>query len=158
MENTVTSLEGGYKVLPLKDYEVKIAAGTITMFPVGTDRQSGPGMFMTGEKFTSPVDLETAVNVFQKNESSFIFSRVEKTQIDGTPALALDFTKTYYALDGVILENPGAAEGETIHGRVVMAVYQNYLLFKCVMLAPEKTWKSFEPAFKSSIRTLSFIP
>ncbi len=157
MDHPIVNPEGGYKIRPLKSLEATMAGGTLSMFPVKGDRQSGPGMYLSVEKFTSPVDLNTAVNVFIKNEPSYQFSAIDKTLVDTIPARSVDFTTTYHAVDGIVLENPGADEGETIHGRVIIAVFQESRLFKCVMVAPQKYWSSYEPGFMAAIKTLKFL-
>lgn len=157
MDYSVLNPEGGFEIQPLKDYVVKMGGGTLSMFPEKGDRQSGPGMYLTGEKHASPVDLNTAVSIFKNNEPSYVFSDIKNLQIDSIPAQSLDFTMTYRAVDGIILENPGANEGDTIHGRVVIAIIQGTRVFKCVMIAPEKTWKSHEPVFMAALQTVKFI-
>lgn len=157
MDYFVLNPEGGFEIQPLRDYVVKMGGGTLSMFPEKGDRQSGPGMYLSGEKHASPVDLNTAVSIFKNNEPSYVFSDIENMQIDSIPAQSLDFTMTYRAVDGIILENPGANEGDTIHGRVVIAIIQGTRVFKCVMITPEKTWESHEPVFMAALKTLKFI-
>jgi hypothetical protein len=157
MGDLVRNEIGGYEIRGIRDFDVKSSDGMVSMFISGGDHQSGPGLYITSELFQTPVSLEKAFDVMVKNEPANVYTQIEKTLIDGSDGISAYFSTTYHALDGIILENPGAAEGETIKGRTIIIVLDDHRLVKCVMLAPEKTWGEYEPIFQQVISSIKFF-
>lgn len=158
MRNVASNPTGGYQVDRIDEFDVKISAGTVAMFPQNGDRQSGPGMIFTMESFSTPVNLDTAVSGLMKNEPAYSFGDTRIIMIDGIQGRSVDFSTIYHAVDGIILDSPGAAEGENIRGRVSLVSIDKTRLFKCVMLSPERSWGMYESVFKKILASVKFIP
>jgi hypothetical protein len=157
MGTIIRSEVGGFEFQALQGYETKDHMGIVTMYLPDGDHQSGPGMLLIGSLFDQDVSLEQAIAVEIKSSPAYEFSEPQKIQVDGQEGTVLDFSTTYRALDGVILDHPGASEGDIIRGRVILIMLNARQQFKCVMLAPAKDWDNISPRFEKVIQSLEFF-
>lgn len=157
MDEFVRSEAGGYAFLPLQGYETKVSAGTANMFLPGGDPQSGPVIRMEGYLFDAEVDIEKALAVIVKTYPEYSFSKAREIQVGSVEGMYMDFTAVYHAPEGVILENPGAEEGEQINGRVVVVMVNPTQQYRCLMLAPEKSWDDLLPKFEAVLGSVQFF-
>ena len=157
MGATIHSKTGGFEFQALVGYETKEHQGIVSMYLPDGDPQSGPGMLMIGSLFDQDVSLEQAIAVEIKSSPAYDFSEPQAIQIDGQEGAGLDFSTTYQALDGVILANPGASEGDTIRGKLILIMLNPRRQFKCVMLAPERDWDKIYPRFEQVFSNLAFL-
>ncbi len=147
MEKTVRSRSGGFEFQPLEGYKVAEAAGIASMFLPGGDEQSGPGMILSGLIFDQAVSLELAEAVIVKTYPAYTFDKSKPIQVDKIKGLSLEFSSTYHAPDGIILEKPGADEGEEIQGRIIVVMLNPTQQFRCILLAPADQWKDMRHKF-----------
>jgi len=152
----IVSEMGGYSIQSMPDFEIKEAGGFVTMFPPNGDKQSGPGFVISGENFDQQINLKTAIEGIIKNASNHQFDRPLPISVGGSDGLSANYFFTYHALDGVILENPGANEGERIRGQSVVVVLEDHKLIKINCYAPEKLYSSIGPVFNSVLKSIRF--
>ncbi len=157
MDEIIRSEAGGYAFRPLQGYETKVYAGTASMFLPDGDQQSGPGMLMMGYLFDTEVSIEKAAEVIVKTYPEYSFSKAREITIGLTEGVFMDFTSIYHAPDGIILENPGAEEGEQINGRVLVVMVSPTQQYRCLMLAPEKSWNDLLAQFEAVLSSVQFF-
>lgn len=157
MDEIVRSKEGGYEFQPLQGYKTSEAAGTVSMFLPQGDQQSGPGMILSGLNFDQSVSLEQAEAVIRKTYPAYEFGKSKPYKVDQIKGVALDFTTTYHAPDGILLANPGADEGEEIQGRILVVMVSPTRQFRCTMLAPADQWNKIHSRFEKVIKSVQFL-
>lgn len=148
---------GGYAVREIKGFETRVYKGYTSMMPRENDPQSGPSVELYGELFTEPVDLDRAMGAFRIIRPDVDITESRTVQVDGVDGMIIEFIYDYHALDGVIPEFSGADEGENIRGLAVVAVVDGFRLFRCVMIAPDKEWKTYAPVFQGVVESVKFL-
>jgi hypothetical protein len=157
MGELIQNKTGGYEIRSITGYEYRMADGYVYMFPPEGDRQSGPGLIISAEQFQEPINQEKAVEGMVKSEPAYLFSNPIRIQVGGFDGLSMDFTTIYHAVDGIILDNPGADEGEEIHGRAVLVVVDQTRLIKCIFHTPQKDWEKSKILFEDVIKSIKFF-
>lgn len=157
MEKSIRSQSGGFEFRPLEGYKTREAAGTASMFLPGGDEQSGPGMILSGLVFDQPVSLEQAEAVIRKTYPAYEFDQSKPVKVDQIKGLSMEFTTTYHAPDGIILEKPGASEGEQIQGRIIVVMLSPTQQFRCILLAPADQWKDMRHPFDKVLDSVALF-
>lgn len=154
MGETLRSEAGGFELTALDGYETHQAGETIEMFLPGGDLQSGPGLIVSGLRFEQDVTLQQAEAVIRKTYTAYEFGKAKPYRLDKIKGLALDFSTVYRAPDGVVMPNPGAAEGEEIRGRVVVVMVTPRQQLRCLLLAPTSQWNTARSRLEKVLKSL----
>ena len=157
MSELVRSESGGFSFRPLAGYTVMEKAGTAAMFLPDGDQQSGPGLWMAVVPLPQAVSVEQAAAVLVKSTPAYAFSPPQPITLDTRQGLSMEFTSTYHAPDGILLPQPGAAEGELLQGRMMVVLLNPTRRFTCVMLAPAAKWQSLGPQLEAAAASLKFF-
>ncbi|MCP4426976.1 MAG: hypothetical protein GY803_21000 [Chloroflexi bacterium] len=140
------SEEGGYAFHTIPDYEIEEFYGFVTMMGPDADPNLGPAIGFVGGLNEEESTLEQLFEQFQQEfvgDEDVQLGDAEETTIGDLPAMTADLG--------------GNFEGETLNGRIIVALVTPTQPFTMFGAAPTESWGEFAPMFDAVLASVSFF-
>jgi len=143
--DTFQSETGGYSLQKVADYEFEEFWGMTVMKPSDADDEVGPFIMAYGGLMEDVKSVQEILDEMQEEtvEGDAKYSKPKKTKVGG--------------VEGLLVEYTGKEDGQTLKGKMFVAVPYPQQEFYLTALSPEFRWKELEKMFDSVLKTVSFF-
>jgi len=136
--------EGGFVLSKVDGYLFDDTFGMVSMMAPDATSDAGPMIMVMGGLIEEDATAEDLLAEIREDPGDIEIGRSKKLKVDGVEGLIVDVSGATYG-------------GETVEGKIFVAMPDAKQEFIITGLAPKARWKELEPIFDAVLKSVTFI-